>query len=212
MGNAILLAFVVAAVAGCAANKPLEGVRLEAIAPLEVVSLPTPELQRHSPTTIVGGGLLFGGFGMEAVAAAEGKTLREQCKLEEFGVLLVREFAAAAPRAIPSLSGLRAGSAPVQAEPRIPGTYVLAVKTGNVWLYTFSAAQGLNIGATASITAPSGGVIWERFSFYSSKKAGRVRPIEELEADSCRLLKDELRDAAGAIVGEWIADLKGVQQ
>jgi hypothetical protein len=39
-----------------------------------------------------------------------------------------------------------------------------------------------------------------------------VRPIEELEADSCRLLKEEMRDAASAMVGEWIADLKGVRQ
>jgi hypothetical protein len=212
MKNAILLAFIIAAATGCATNKPLEGVRLEAIAPLEIVSLPTPELQRHSPTTIVGGGLLFGGFGMEAVAATDGKRLREQCGLEEFGGMLVREFAAAARGAIPSLAELRVASAPVQVEPRIPGTYVLVVQTGNVWLYTFSAAQGLNIVATASIASPRGSVIWERTGFYSSKNAGRVRPIEELEADSCRLLKEEMRDAASAMVGEWIADLKGVRQ
>jgi hypothetical protein len=48
--NALLLAFVAGALAGCATNKPLEGVRLEAIAPLEIVSVATPELQRHSPT------------------------------------------------------------------------------------------------------------------------------------------------------------------
>ena len=148
---------------------------------------------------------------MEAVAAGEGQKLREQCGLEHFGELVVREFTNAAPQAIPSFAGMRIVGGPVQADRRAPGFYALAVKPSNVWLYTFGAAQGLNVGVIGSITSPAGNVIWERTSFYSSKVAGRVRPIEELEADSCKLLKEEMRDAASAIAGEWIADLKGAK-
>jgi hypothetical protein len=192
--------------AACSTNKPLEGVRLESIAPLDVVQLPTPEVQRHSPGTMAGGGLLLGGLGMEVAAAAEGKKLREQCGLDAFGTLVVAKFATAAPQAIPSLAGMRAVAPPAGGTAR-PGAYVLTVKPGYVWLYTFGAAQGLNAGAVATITSPAGNVLWEKTGHYTSKEAGRVRSIDALEADSCRLLKEEMREAAGVIAAQWIADL-----
>jgi len=198
---------VLALTAACSTNKPLEGIRPESLAPLAVVQFATPEIQRHSPGTIAGGGLLFGGFGMEAVAASEGQKLRERCGLEDFGRLAVREFVVAAPRVVPSFAGMRVVDKPVDATPRLPDSYVLTVKTSAVWIYTFGGAQGLNAFATATITSPAGSVLWERMGSYSSRQAGRVRPIEELEADSCRLLKEEMVDAARAVVSEWISDL-----
>jgi hypothetical protein len=205
----IPLAVVLALTAACSTNKPLEGIRPESLTPLEVVHFATPEIQRHSPGTIAGGGLLFGGFGMEAVAASEGQKLRERCGLEDFGSLAGREFVDAAPRVVPSFAGMRVVDKPVESTPRLPDSYVLTIKPSAVWIYTFGGAQGLNVFAIATITSPAGSILWERMGSYSSKQAGRVRPIEELEADSCRLLKEEMVDAARAVVREWISDLTG---
>jgi hypothetical protein len=205
-------ALAVLLLAACSTNTPLQGVRVEAITPLEAVWVPAPEIQRHSPATMAGGGLVFGGFGMEAAAADQGRQLRERCGLEDFGALALRAFAEAAPRSVPSFAGIQAAQRPVADPPRRPGAYVLAVKTEMVWIYTFTAVQGLNVAATATITAPTGGIVWQYTATYSSREARRVRGIEELEADSCRLLKEEMRDAADKLAADWVSDLTGVRR
>jgi hypothetical protein len=153
------LAVVLALTAACSTNKPLEGIRPESLTPLAVVQFATPEIQRHSPGTIAGGGLLFGGFGMEAVAASEGQKLRERCGLEDFGRLAVREFVVAAPRVAPSFARMRVVDKPVESTPRLPASYVLTIKTSAVWVYTFGAAQGLNVFAVATVTSPEASIL-----------------------------------------------------
>lgn len=202
-----LLVVLLPWVIGCATtDKPLEARRLESIASLEVARYAIPEFQRHSSETMVGGGLLLGGFGMEAAAAAAGERLRQRCRLEDFGKLVVQEFVAQAPKQIPKWPSMRVLEAPVQAEYAAKDAVLLLLEPGKVLL--FSGAGGLMTYATATLVAPGGEVIWSFRTTYSQKEAKRERGLEELEADSCKLLKEEMRHAAGVMAGNFIADLK----
>ena len=60
---------------GCASTgDPLKQDEFKSLSEIKVVCKKTPEIQRHSGSTITGGGLLFGGFGMEALAKEAGKS------------------------------------------------------------------------------------------------------------------------------------------
>jgi hypothetical protein len=212
MTRRISIGFVLLAllsITGCAVNKPVEAQRLKAISSIEVVRIATPEIQRHSGATIAGGGLLFGGFGMEAVGEEAGKELRERCKLDDFGVLVTREFIEQVPKQIPGWPIMRVREAPVEAGYVAKDAYMLQFQPGVAMLYTFGAFKGFSIAVTATIASPSGEELWKYNTFYSQKKAGREREIEELEADSCKLLKEEMQHAARVIAGQCVTDLSG---
>lgn len=203
-----LLAAVLLALTGCATNKALEAERIASVSSIEVVRLATPEIQRHSPETIAAGGLIFGGFGMEAAGAAAGKALRERCKLEDLGYLVLREFVDQAPKQIPNWPSMRVQEAPVEAGYVVKESYLLQIQPAMVWIYTFGP-KGLLVGLTASLISPAGEEIWRYTASYSQREAGRSREIEELEAESCKLLKEEMQLAARALAGQFVADVSG---
>lgn len=205
----VLLALSI--ITGCAANKQVEAQRLKAISSIEVVRTATPEIQRHSAATIVGGGLLFGGFGMEAVGAEAGKELRERCKLDDFGVLVTREFVEQVPKQIPGWPSMRVRETPVEAGYVAQDAYMLQFQPGMVWLYMFGP-KGLLIAVTATLASPSGEELWKYNASYSQKQAGREREIEELEADSCKHLKEEMQYAARVLAGLFVTDLSGLKR
>ena len=202
------LAAVLLAITGCATNKPLEAQRIASIPSVEVVRLATPEIQRHSPETVAAGGLLFGGFGMEAMGAAAGKAMRERCKLEDLGYLVMREFVEQAPKQIPRWPSMRVQERPVEAGYVLKDAYQLQFQPAMVWVYTFGP-KGLMVNLAASILSSAGEEIWKYTASYSQKEAGRSREIEELEAESCKLLKEEMQLAARALAGQFVADLSG---
>jgi hypothetical protein len=193
---------------GCATDTPFEAKRLETIASIDIARYPTPEIQRHSGGTIVGGGLLLGGFGMEAIAAKSGSELRERCKLEDFGALVTGEFVAQAPLRIPKWPGMRVRESPIEPGYAVKDTLLLSFKPEAVWLYSFGP-KGLVASVTATLASPGGEELWRFHSFYSSKEAGRVRELEELEADSCRLLKEEMQHGARVIAEKFVTNLTG---
>jgi len=211
MKDASLVIVVLLTLAGCATNKPMEAKRLETISSVEVARYPTPEIQRHSGATIGVGGLLLGGFGMEAAGTVAGKALRERCKLEDFGALVTREFVEQAPKQIPTWPSMRVREAPIEAGYVVKDAYLLSFQPIVVCLYSFGAAKGLNAGVTATLVSSSGEEIWKFISEYYQKKAGRERELEELEADSCRLLKEEMQYAACIMAGQFITNLSGQQ-
>lgn len=202
------LAVLLLAATGCATNKPLEAQRIASMPLIEVVRLSTPEIQRHSPETIAAGGLLLGGFGMEAAGAAAGKALRERCKLEDLGYLVMREFVEQAPKQIPSWPSMRVEESPVEAGYLVKDAYQLQLQPAMVWIYTFGP-KGLLVNIAGRIVSPGGEEIWKYTASYSQKDAGRSRDIEELEAESCKLLKEEMLLAARALAGQFVADLSG---
>jgi hypothetical protein len=202
VGFVFLLALV-----ACASDKPLDTKRLDSIAILQVARSATPEIQRHSAGTMAGGGLLLGGFGMEAIAASVGKELRERCNLQDFGALVVQEFVAQAPKQIPTWPRMNVKQEPVEPgfAPKNESSFLLQPTA--VWLYSFGAAKGLNAGAMATLAAPDGEVIWRRQAAYSQVRANRERELDELEANGCTLLKEEMQHAAGVIAADFVADL-----
>jgi hypothetical protein len=206
-----LLATALLALVGCATNKPLEAQRIASVPSIEVVRLATPEIQRHSPETIMAGGLIFGGFGMEAAGAAAGKALRERCTLEDLGYLVLREFVDQAPKRIPNWPSMSVQEAPVEAGFVIKDSYLLRIQPAMVWIYTFGP-KGLMVSLAANLSSPAGEEIWRYTASYSQSEAGRSREIEELEAESCKLLKEEMQHAARALADQFVADLRGQER
>jgi hypothetical protein len=202
VGLIFLLALV-----GCASDKPLDTKRLDSNTVLQVVRSATPEIQRHSAGTMAGGGLLFGGFGMEAIAASVGKELRERCNLEDFGALVVQEFVSQATKQIPTWPKMLVKQEPVELGFATKNESSLFFQPTAAWLYSFGAAKGLNAAAMATLAAPNGEVIWRRQAGYSQVRANRERELDELEANDCKLLKEEMQHAAGVIAADFVADL-----
>jgi len=208
MKNIPLGAMMLIAMVGCATDKPLEDKQLDSISALDVVRYSTPELQRHSEGTIVGGGLLFGGFGMEALGASAGKELRERCNLADFGELMVRAFVARAPEQMPKWPRMSVRETPVEPVYSAKETYVLLFQPTTVWLYIFGSLKGLNTGAMATLMAPDGEVMWRHQAFYSQMREKRGQDVEALEANSCKLLKEEMQYAAGFMANDFIANIR----
>jgi hypothetical protein len=205
----LFILMVLLSITGCAENKPIEAQSLKAVSSIEVVRTVTPEIQRHSAATIVGGGLLLGGFGMSAAGEQAGKELRERCKLADVGDLVTREFVEQVPKQLPGWPSMHVRETPVEADYVVKDAYMLQFQPGAVWLYTFGAAKGLFIVITATLTSPSGEELWKYSSSYSQKQAGREREIEELEANSCKLLKEEMQHSASVLAGQFVTDLSG---
>jgi hypothetical protein len=206
MKCALPIVVVALLAAGCAGNKPLESGRIEKVALLEVARYATPEIQRHSAATILGGGLIFGGFGMEAVAASAGQQLRERCALEDFGRLVADQFVAQAPAQIPSWPKMRVQETPIEPGYVARDAHLLAFKPEVVWLYSFGP-KGLMASVSATLVAPDGSELWRHLISYSQKDAGRMRELEELEANDCRLLKEEMRYAARVMAAQFVGEL-----
>jgi hypothetical protein len=209
--RAVLGVVILLSLTGCASDQALQAKRLESVPALTLVRNPTPDIQRHSEGTIVGGGLLLGGFGMEAVAGAAGTELSERCKLPDFGMLVVGEFAAKAPQQIPTWPRMDVKQSPVEPPYSAKDSYVISIQPVVVWLYSFGASKGLNTGVMATFVAPNGEVLWRRQAFYSQKQAHRERELGELEANDCKLLKEEMQHAASFIADDFVADLKRQQ-
>jgi hypothetical protein len=207
MRRALIGFLTLVALAGCATtDRPLDSKRLDSIPRIEVARYATPEMLRHSGGTILGGGLLFGGFGMDAAAASAGKALREKCNLEDFGELVMQEFVAQVPTQIPDWPPMRVRAAPIDASYVAMDAALLAFQPTAVWLYSFGP-KGLTASVAGTLSASGGEVIWKHQAFYSQRQANREQDLEVLEADSCKLLKEEMRFAARLMAGQFIADL-----
>jgi len=211
MSRAVLGAVLLTSLAGCASDQALQANRLDSVAMLTLARYPTPSIQRHSEGTIAGGGLLLGGFGMEALAGAAGTELSERCKLADFGLLVAGEFASKAPQQIPKWPPMEVKPGPVESPNSVKDSYVITIQPVAVRQYSFGAAKGLNTSVMATLASPKGEVLWTRQAFYSQKQVHRERELVDLEANECKLLEEEMQHAATVTADDFVAELKSRQ-
>jgi hypothetical protein len=57
--------------------------------------------------------------------------------------------------------------------------------------------------------APDGEVLWQKSYLYLSKDYGREKSLEELEANNCELLKQEMLFAAEQTANDFLKHLNG---
>ena len=194
---------------GCASTgDPLKQDEFKPLREIKVVCKKTPEIQRHSGSTITGGGLLFGGFGMEALAREAGKKLRERCSLPDYNQLVMTNFVNNIPKEIEDWPVMKIEKTIVEND-YIPQTgYALCFKVDALLLYTFGAAKGLTTVGEAEIISSKGERIWFHQYSYRQKDFGEVPELEELEADNCKLLKEQMNFAAKQASNELIKDIQ----
>ena len=193
----------------CASTgNPLEINELKPIKEIKVVCYKTPEFKRHSASTITGGGLLLGGFGMDIVAQDAGKKLRKRCSLPDYNHLVMLNFTNNIQKEIEDWPAMSIEKNIVEND-YIPQTgCALCFKVDSLLLYTFGAAKGLTTAGEVKIISSDGEKIWFHRYLYQQKDYGKVPELEELEADNCKLLKVQLNFSAKQVSNELIKDIR----
>ncbi len=203
---------------GCAADKPLAKSHLPSLGSIKAVRYETPEIRKITAAAGVGGFLVFGaiggigGGGMgEALAYyAQGKQLREKCGLPDYGELVLQQLYARIRFEFPDWPLMSTEELPVASDFEYPGGGLLILKVESVIISSFGAsAKGFNAASTAQIRIPGGELIWLRHFSFEAGVLGRHRELEELEAENCKLLKEEMQFAATKTVDDFIAHLRG---
>jgi hypothetical protein len=196
-------------ICGCATgNISLSQKEFDKLRSMKLVRYETSKLQIHTGSTMVAGGLLFGGFGMEALGREKGKELTEKCSLPDFSKLTIEMFVNKVSNEIKDWPSMTVEENPVEDDYVSQTDHLMTFKTGMLWLYSFGAMKGLNTLVEAKITTPSGERVWRQTYFYQQKKFGEVPDIEVFEAENCRVLKEQLNFAANQTASEFIKDLK----
>lgn len=210
LARAIWLALAVLTMTGCASTKPLDPELLASISSVEIVRSETPELQLHSFETTVAEAYVGFLYSLKpwAIQKAEGTKLRERCRLDDFGYMVVRQFAEQAPKRMPRWANLRVREAPVGGPYVTADAYVLQVHPVNVLLFSYGS-KGLTANVSATLTSPGGDELWKSDARYSQSEAGRARELHELEEDDCRLLKEEMLFAARSLAEQLVTALSG---
>jgi hypothetical protein len=212
---------------GCATtHKTLD---LSSLEPLKIMRFSTPEIRKHSfpeslkavlsPLTWIG----FPSAAEDEVARDEGKALREKCSLSDYGQLVMDKFTERAPREIPGWPRMTREKTPVKKEtipwpmlkesapPQDDYDYVssntLSFHVDNISLNDRGILKGLYTSVLIELHASHGDLISKKWYNYSQKQANREREIDELEANDCKLLKEEMDYAATRTVDELIEDI-----
>jgi len=202
---------------GCAtANKPLTVKNMEEVTSIKVVRTGYPGylMETAGSQAAAFTGIMFGAIGgavgggiSASMQAKSGKELAEKYCLPDVNKLITERFVERVRTDLPDWPKLEVIETPVEKEYKPGPDYVLMIKGGVVNVN--SMAYGFSMGATASMTGPGGEVVWERGYLYKSSDFSKKRSIESLEADNCKLLKEELDFAVDQIVSEFIRHLKG---
>lgn len=204
-----LFILLIILLSGCATTiDQLKQNEYEKITSIKIVCYNTPGIQIHTGSTIVGGGLLFGGFGMEAIAEQKGKEMTANSNLPDFTSLIAKTFANNIRNEINNWP-------PMIVEEESAGTNfsshidtLLTFKTTMLWLYSFGALKGLNTVVEAKLTSPDGKQIWSQNYTYQQKKYGEVPELEIFAADKCKILKEQMGIAADKTVSGFINEIK----
>jgi hypothetical protein len=131
--------------------------------------------------------------------------------LEDFGELVVRDFVAQVSKQIPTWPKMRVVEAAVKPGYAAKDAVLLRFELNLIMLWWGGAQAGFSTVQTATLVTPGEEVIWTHRLTYSQKEEKRDRSLEDLEANSCKLLKEEMQYAAGVTAGRFIGALKRQQ-
>lgn len=213
--SVVLLVVIMLFIQGCAnSDKRLALNDLQKIDSLKVVRHESPKLLKATAgsqaiaITGVMFGALGGAFGAALSMAAEakaGSALAEQCNLPDFGELVFNRFVERMPVEMAGWPKMDVEKPPVADDLVLKG-YSLLIEVGQIRVKN---GTGFAAATTARMVDLGSNVLWERKTIYTSEKFDRCTTLEELEADSGRLLREEFEYAAEKTVSDFIAHLKG---
>jgi len=215
---------------GAKANHALVKSDMSLLAPIKMVRYETPGIMKATGaettlfalmTVAVPGGsaLLVAG---DAIGKSRGSGT--QGVIPDFGSAVMDNFLANVKKEVPDWPELIAVREPIKEDSTEHATVIeLDVKRlayGSIDLSRGGIVleRGLDKGVIAEgflsktnvkMKDLRGEVIWEKSYVYLSKDYGRERTLEELEADNCKLLKDEMMFAAEKTAQDFIDHLNG---
>ena len=196
-------------VCGCAtSNISLSQKEFDKLHSMKLIRYKTAELQIHTGSTMLAGGLVFGGFGMESFAKVKGNEWTQKCSLPDFSKLTIEMFVNKVSKEINDWPSMTVEENPVEDDYASQTDNLIIFKATALWLYSFGAVKGLSTLVTANITTPSGGQVWSNTYAYQQNKFGEVPELEAFEAENCKVLKEQMNFAANKTASEFIMDLK----
>jgi len=232
---AVLLPVVFIFVSGCSAKyqKAPDGLDLSSLGPLKIIRHETPGIMKSSGTETHLLALVTlaapGGSALLVLGDAVGKSrgAGTQSVIPDFGTLVLNRVAEGIATTFPSASAIEIVRDPVTEEfsgsSAVIELNVKRLAYGSIDLTRGGVVldRGLDKGlivdgflskTEVTLKDRQGDVLWQMSHLYLSKDFGRERPIEELEADNCDLLRQEMQFAAVKTADEFIRDLHGKKE
>ncbi len=210
-----------------AAHKPLD---LSSLSPLRVIRFDTPDMNKHSPGTILKSALyptswvcytFLSDISKDMAEKMEGRSLRDKCGLPDFGQLVLNKFTGRVAKELHDWPEMLIENNPVQeprTQPMVQETTLFQryyeYKSNNILSFTVDSIhfwtwiqEDFRTTTVAELRAPTGELIWTKRYYYSQRKADREREVEEMMANNCKLLKEEMDYAAEKTVNVFIEDI-----
>lgn len=235
ISGAVLLLLVFLFVSGCSAKyRPAPaGLDLSALGPLKIVRNETPGIMKSSGTETHLLALVTlaapGGSALLVLGDAIGKSRgsETQSVIPDFGTLVQERVAESIAAAFPSASGIEVVREPLTEDfagsSAVIELHVKRLAYGSIDLSRGGVVldRGLDKGLIAdgflsktevTLKDRQGEVLWQMSHLYLSKDFGRERTIEDLEADNCSLLRQEIQFAAVKTADEFLRDLHGKKE
>lgn len=232
--KAFLIVMLVA-YCGCSPkyNQPLGQTDLSSLGPITVVRYETPGMVKSTPAetsllaliTIAapGGSALF--FVGDAYGKARGAG--DQALIPDFGAVVMDRFAEGVDRLGPRLPRVTVLREPLK-EDFSPQTTVIELdvkrlaygsidltRGGIVFdrgLEQGIIAEGFLSKTVATMKTPQGDILWQKSFTYLSQDFDRAMSLDDLEANQCNLLKEEVLFAAEMTMQDFIAHLTGTSR
>lgn len=190
---------------GCASTT-ISRNTLTSVGPAQIARHKTPDLKEKTLggaiVEAIGGGAILPTF-VIAPAIDSHATKRDTANatLPDPGDLIVKRFRDLAQITIPDWPAMTEIANPVDKEYKPGGAPLVLLNIEAVWLHF---VQGLVIIGDLSMFDTRGTRLFKKKFVYTSRKAGRRRPVKEYIADNCKLLAEEMPLAADYTVRELL--------
>jgi hypothetical protein len=199
---------------GCAVQmKPSIVDKMKAMNTLQIARTRFSGIVERTPATqavTLISGAAFGLVGMAVIGGlsgeneySKGRQLTKRCELPDYSMLVLNSFADMVQKEFPDWPKPGVREEPVGDDTYKSDGYVIVLSVNQVVV-----DAGLQAWAVAKMNDPDGNVVWEKEFTYKSKDYSRFHTTDELEADNCERLKEELEFSAGQIAEVLIDHLK----
>lgn len=230
--SAVLVPLVFLLVSGCSAKykQAPADLNLSSLGPLKIVRNETPGIMKSAGTETHLLALMTiaapGGSALLVLGDALGKARgsETQTVIPDFGTLVQDRMAEGLAANFPSASAVEVIKNP-QTEEFSGSSAVMELNVKRLAYGSIDLTRGgvvLDRGLDKGLIVDGflsktevilkdrqGEVLWQMSHLYLSKDFGRERPLQDLEADNCDLLKQEMQFAALKTAEEFIRDLNG---
>jgi hypothetical protein len=213
-------------VQGCASNIKLIRENINTEVPIKVARYETPKLEKRSlgrvfltavPVGVItyAGGLLLGIASIPVFSLIDtgiskhyGSELSGKCELKDYGELIIAQLAIGLNDEIDAWPEIEIVDEAIDADYYDSESYLLSIQVNYINLFNTVNDENIIISTTAELKDIFDNAIWRKKFNYSANDFNRKHNIQELEADNCNLLKEEIDFAVNKTVTAFIEDLK----